>query len=427
MTRALAGDLTTASLAQQGIWVTERAGVAGTAYHMPLTVRFTGRLDVAALRDACTALVARHPGLGSAVYDDAGVARLVRAPNPPEVTVLDVPADAVGGPAAGVHLSSRTVAGEVRRPFDLTLGPLVRFTILTSAPDRHLLLVVVHHLVFDGESKDILVRDLAALYRSRLAGDPPHPGPAGEPDHAEAERDRVAAVLAEAGEFWRAHWREPGDAVLPGLRRTPRTAEPGDVVDAAVNGPLWTGLLRTASEAGVTVFELVLSAVGVLLHRYGNESPAVAVDVSTRTLDTRDRVGLFVNELPVSFPPLGSSTVDFARAVRARLRERYRYREVPVAHAVGGATPLTPHPLTPRPLTPRPSLAPVSVSYRRRGPVPEFPGVDAAVDWAAFGGSARNALHVQAVQDPDGLLLRLQYSPAAIGRRHIARPLIPDT
>jgi amino acid adenylation domain-containing protein len=396
VTRALAGELVTASLAQQGIWVTERAGVAGTAYHMPLTIRFAGRLDVPALRDACTALVVRHPALGSAVYDDAGVARLVRAPNPPEVAVLDVPAEAVAG----------TVADEIRRPFDLNLGPLARFTLLSSAPDRHVLLVVVHHLVFDGESKDILVRDLATLYRSRLAD--PEPRPAGDPDPARAEQDRVAAVMAEAGEFWRAQWREPADAVLPGLRRTPRAAEPGDVVDAAVNGPLWTGLLRTASEAGVTVFELVLSAVGVLLHRYGAESPVVAVDVSTRTLETRDRVGLFVNELPLGFPALGPSTVDFARAVRARLRERYRYREVPVAHAVGG-------------LSPRPSLAPVSVSYRRRGPAPEFPGVDATVDWAVFGGSARNALHVHAVQDPDGLLLRLLYSPAVIGRPAVVR------
>src|SRR5204863_6756888 len=76
---------------------------------------------------------------------------------------------------------------------------------------------------------------------------------------------------------------------------------------------------------------------------------------------------------------------------------RYAHWEVPLARAVSGVQPAT-------------SLAPVSLSYRQRRDTPEFPGVRAEVDWMVFNQAARNALHVQAVDGPDGLTLSVQYS-----------------
>lgn len=158
----------------------------------------------------------------------------------------------------------------------------------------------------------------------------------------------------------------------------------------------------------MTRFELLFAALHALLARYGNRGTPVGVALSTRTPDQADRIGLFVNELPVAADPAGGTFRDHARAVRSRLREVYRYRAVPLAHAVSG-------------LRPAPALTPVSIGYRRRGGEPAFPGVAGEVDWTLFCGAARNALHAQIVDAPTGITVSLQHSPSAIDTEAVRR------
>ncbi|MBO4204595.1 non-ribosomal peptide synthetase [Micromonospora echinofusca] len=378
-----------ATSAQHAVWFTEQAGVAGTAYHMALGVRFGAGLDRRALVEACAAVVEWHPVLGTRVVtDDDGTPRLAPAPGRPVVT-------------AG-ELTDDRVTGEIGRRYDLREGPLARFTLLTGADDRHLLLVTAHHLVFDGMSKDVLVRDLATAYAAAAAGQPPaRPVPVGGyAGQATAEQDRIAVELPAAREHWARHWSGPGDVVLPGLHRVPAGAEPGAIVEFDLDGTVVDGVERTAGALGVTRFELLLAAVHALLDRYGNRGVPVGIGLSTRTAGQRDQIGLFVNELPVAVAVAGTFR-EHARAVRERVRELYRFRSVPLAHAVSG-------------LRPAPASTPVSVGYRRRGAEPVFPGVASSVDWTLFGGAARNALHVQIVDSPTGITVGLQYSPTAV-------------
>src|ERR1700745_1758778 len=199
-----------ASPAQYGIWVSAQAGGDGRAYHLPLLLWFDGPLDVPALLDACTATVARHGILSAAVAEPGDTLRQFPAAAPPPVTIADRPPD--------IELF---IASQVARGFDLRTGPLLRFTLAPAGPGRPLLLAVAHHLVFDGMSKDILVRDLAAAYSARITS-----GAAGlaplDPSHAgaaPAQRRGAAAGLPAAREFWGRHWREPEDIVLPAQRR----------------------------------------------------------------------------------------------------------------------------------------------------------------------------------------------------------------
>ncbi|MEH1016182.1 amino acid adenylation domain-containing protein [Micromonospora sp. CPCC 206060] len=386
-----------ATYAQHAVWFTEQAGVAGTAYHMALGVRFGAGLDRRALVDACAAVTDRHPVLGTRVVtDDDGTPRLAPATGRPVVT--------------SGELTDARVAEEIGRQYDLREGPLARFTLLAGPDDRHLLLVTAHHLVFDGMSKDVLVRDLATAYSAALAGrpaalPPPVGGYAGQ---ATAEQDRIAVELPAARAHWARHWSGPGDVVLPGLRRVPTGAEPGATVEFDLDSAVVDGVDRTARSVGVTRFELLLAAVHALLDRYGNRGTPVGIGLSTRTADQHDQVGLFVNELPVTVGAVTGTFRDHARAVRGRVRELYRFRSVPLAHAVPG-------------LRPAPASTPVSVGYRRRGAEPVFPGVASSVDWTLFSGAARNALHVQIVDGPTGITVGLQYSPAAIDPAAVVR------
>ncbi|MFD0592578.1 condensation domain-containing protein [Catellatospora coxensis] len=145
--------MSTATPAQHGMWLTESLGLAATAYHMPLPVWLDGPLDQARLADAVAAAVARHPVLSCAFAEDDGELRLVPAARTPSLQVGVAPVD------LATFVRERTLA-----PFDLAEGPLIRFDLVPAEPDRHLLLIVAHHLVFDGESKEILLADLATAY-----------------------------------------------------------------------------------------------------------------------------------------------------------------------------------------------------------------------------------------------------------------------
>ncbi|MEU0552413.1 amino acid adenylation domain-containing protein [Dactylosporangium sp. NPDC006015] len=340
--------------AQHGVWVTEQTLPAGPAYHLAVTIRFTGALDVDRLSAAVAAVVARHPVLAGAVDEDL----VALAPGSAEVTLVV----RSGGVA--------DVADLVAAPFDLRRGPLARFTLLRTAPGEHLLCVVAHHLVFDGTSKQVLVADLATAYNGGTL-------PIGDTPAASSIVDTAAAAA-----FWATRWQEPLPPQLPGLRHP----APGA---GAVAVPFTVGtaaLAETAATLGITHFELLLAAWHALLRRYGNGTVTTALELSTADRAV-PRIGLHVNELPVSSTPdPAQSFAAFARALRTQLRELYPHRAVPLSHAVR--------------LTPRAALAPLTVSYRRRAEPPTFDGVDTTVDWLVFPGAVRGTANLQLVEGP---------------------------
>ncbi len=394
-----------ASLAQQGIWFNERLGGLGTVYSMPFSVLFTGPLDVAALDAACTALVRRHPLLAAVVAEDRGEPYLVESARPPRLAVVEV---------AGRE-PDELVRAELLRPFDLRTGPLVRLTLLVEGPERALLLVVAHHLVFDGESTSVFLDDLAELYRAEVTGraadlpEVPYDG------LAEREDTRVTATLAQARDFWAARHRERTEVVLPGLTGEAATAASGESVEFTLTGELSSALDRLGLDTGASRFEILLATLHALLHRYGNAEPTVAVDLGTRTADTRQHIGAFVNELPVTARLDGSWSFRrflqdqrFAHGLRSDLPGLFRVREVPLSRAV-------------RDVRPGVALAPVSLGYRRRGAAPSFEGVRADVTWALFNHTVRGALRVHVVDGPDKCGVILQYDPATMRRESAQR------
>ncbi|MEO3789456.1 amino acid adenylation domain-containing protein [Nonomuraea sp. B10E15] len=397
-----------ATFAQQGMWIGAHMG-AGPAYHMPLALWLHGDLDVAALVAACADVVARHPVLATTVVRQRDELRLAPAAEPPVTFAAPAGRDAL----------DRLVADEIARPFDLETGPTARFTLAPAGPARHLLLFVAHHLVFDGMSKDILVRDLARCYAARRDGHDPRVRPLSFAEAAAAGHERVAGALPAAKEFWARRPAEPGRIVLPGpLRPTPRFGI-GVEIGAGVDRELGGHAAEVARAAGATTFEVLLAAVHALLFRYGSGggadsdtgndagggagTVAVAIDVTTRGPETREHIGPFVTELPVSSRPAGEQPFrEHVGAVRAELRELYRFREVPPARALGGP----------------PAVLPVSISYRRRETAsePEFPGLEVTVDRMMFAGGSRNALHLQVVDGPGGPAASLRFDPAALDR-----------
>ncbi|MFI0723473.1 amino acid adenylation domain-containing protein [Streptomyces sp. NPDC021224] len=386
-----------ASLPQQGVWLTERLDAARTSYHLPLRIGFD-RVDPAALRAACAAVVARHPALRGTLAERDGVVGLHRA----QADVVLAESAAADSPAA----LDKLIEEEATRPFVLETGPLARLTLFHRPDGGADLLFVAHHAVFDGMSKDVLVHDLAAAYNAAVAGTPadlgtPAPESPAEPD---------AASVRAAADWFGPRWTDSADLLLPGLRRAAQGVGPGAATARRLDP---SALAAAAGACGVSTFEFLLAAVHTLLRRYGNTAAPVALALSTRPPGPAREIGLFVNELPHHPPAVDAdgaapSFHDFALGVRAGLRELYRFRTVPFAPAVGG-------------LTPRVGLTPVSFGYRRRGPEPVFTGTASRVDWMMFNGTARSTLHIQVVESADACDLSLQYDPSVIPPRTAER------
>jgi amino acid adenylation domain-containing protein len=399
-----------ASLAQHPVWMSEQLGRAGTTYHLPLAIRFKGALDIAALSTACGSVVDRHPVLASALADDNGTLCSVPAATRPELTLTDISRT----PVEQVESSLETlVARAIRQPFDLRHGPLARLTLFKTAADRFLLLLVAHHAVFDGQSKDIFVRDLAAFYNAVVTR-----GSAGLPElplayqaYVEQERARGAAAQPAAEAFWGLAWKPPAALVLPGSTGGDgRSATAGAAYDLVLDPGLCERLAVAAGATNSSRFQFLLGTWQTVLARYGNEQVTVGVDLDTRQRPARDLVGHFVNELPfVSFPAPSQPFRELVRQGRAMLSGLKELRLVPLRQALTGIPPDT--------LT-----APVSMSYRRRPDVTyEFSGLAVKVDWAMFNFAAKGKLHLQLVDSACDIALRFQYDPAQLTRETVGR------
>ncbi|MFI5470416.1 amino acid adenylation domain-containing protein [Streptomyces cacaoi] len=326
------------SWTQERIWFEEQLRPGDAAYHMPVTLRVRGPLDLAVLRRAVDALVARHDALRTVFTTVDGTPRqrvLAEAAVP--VRTQDV--RALADPEEAARAAVRRAG---REPFDLAHGPLLRVLAVRYADDAHLLTLTAHHLVADGHSFAILFDELSRLYADADAALKPL-----RRGFAEA----VAAERAELGEeaadelvaWWRGHLDGvprvldlPADRPRPavrGHRGESRRLE----VDAAA-GQAVRALAR-AHEA--TPFMTLLAAFGVVLARQtGQERMVVGTPASTRGAGSRDLVGCFLNTLPVKVDAAGDPTfAELLGRVRRDALDAFARQRVPFGRLVADLAP----------------------------------------------------------------------------------------
>ncbi|WP_329018740.1 condensation domain-containing protein [Micromonospora rifamycinica] len=374
---------------QRGVWFNEQLAALGPAYTVAVTVDLRGRVDVGRLARACTLLARSHPLLTAACLNLDGLPWLAIGAHP---LALDVAAVTAGTVRDRVDRAVRT-------RFDLSAGPLARVRWYAVGADHGVLVLAAHHLIVDGQSKEILLRGLADHYRHDAATgravDPSPPATAGH-------RTPPDGAVAAACEYW---WRNPPRPVDLHPGGGPRVAE---TVVRALARRTRARLADATAEWGVTRFEVLLT---VLLGCLARDGPTrVAIEMSVRSPAEAGLTGMYVNELPLTFPPpAGGSFAATLATVRARLRELYAHRTVPLATCRPGSRPFL-------------ATAPLSVSYRRIAPDPIFDGLTAEVDWSAGNAVARNDLHV-VIADGDRTHVTFQF-PSSPGARHRADALI---
>ncbi|HEX7239695.1 MAG TPA: condensation domain-containing protein, partial [Longimicrobiaceae bacterium] len=159
------------SFAQQRLWVVDRLEPGSAAYNLPFALRLRGELDTAALRASLDALVRRHEALRTTFAEQGGVpVQVVHPAAPVELRELDLRDLPEAEREAGAE---RLASEETLRPFDLEHGPLLRSTLLRLDEEEHVLLFTLHHVVSDGWSMQVLVREVSALYGAFSRGEEP--------------------------------------------------------------------------------------------------------------------------------------------------------------------------------------------------------------------------------------------------------------
>ncbi|WP_342651311.1 amino acid adenylation domain-containing protein [Pseudomonas sp. REB1044] len=285
----------TLSYAQQRQWFLWQLEPDSAAYNIPSALRLTGELDVEALRYSFASLMARHETLRT-TFRQQGVSaeQIVHA-------ALPVALDIVEASAVSADLP-HWIEQQVRQPFDLEQGPLLRARLLRLAADEHVLVLVLHHIVADGWSMPILIEELVDGYQSHLQGrEPVRPALAFQyADYAAWQRQWM-----DAGEQQRQldYWQQqlggeqpvlelPTDRPRPAVQQYDGARLPIDLPPALV-----AQLRQLAARQDVTLFMLLLASFQTLLHRHsGQATIRVGVPVANRTrAETEGLIGFFVN------------------------------------------------------------------------------------------------------------------------------------
>lgn len=296
---------------QQGLWVQHQLGESRADSNLPLWHHLHETLDVAAFRKAVSFLVDRHQALRLSFQDTADGPRQRVLP----VHDLEVPLVDLTGAADPESELERIIRIENATAFDDLGTPPVRVKIYRLASDHHCILANLHHIISDGTSMSILLRELLLSYRSCAAGEEPQlaPLPTAFDTFVRGRQQWLSGAQSKSME---AYWLDQLAAPLPRLRIGDYDAPADDVVNETlefgVEADITEGLRALAKDLHVTLHILLLSAFVVALRDLSSDDDIV-VCVPFFGRDTKDMEGMignFVNPLPVRMKMSGSDAFD---------------------------------------------------------------------------------------------------------------------
>ncbi|HEX2091631.1 MAG TPA: amino acid adenylation domain-containing protein, partial [Longimicrobiaceae bacterium] len=323
------------SFAQQRLWFIDQLEPGTASYNIPSALRVRGSLDIGVLRRCLEEIVARHESLRTVFRRVDGRAVQVILP-PGEARLPEI--DLRGIPEADREaVVLRLAAAEAEIPFDLARGPLLRAVVVRSGEEEFALLLTMHHIVSDGWSMEVLVREVTSLYAAMQRGvpSPLPPLPVQYADYAAWQRAWLEGeVLDRQLSYWKERLADaPPVLELPTDRPRPRIAgSAGESHPLLVPEGATAALRALARREGSTLFMALMAGWQALLSRYsGQEDVVVGTPIAGRSrVEVEGLIGFFVNTLVIRTE---LSARPDARELLRRVRETtlgaYQHQDLP--------------------------------------------------------------------------------------------------
>ncbi|MBJ6766244.1 non-ribosomal peptide synthetase, partial [Myxococcaceae bacterium JPH2] len=331
--------------AQQRLWIIDQLEPETPAYNIPSALHLHGRVDVESLRLAFEALIERHESLRTTFAEhDGQPVQVIQPPARWALAVTDLS-----------HLPEFEREAEVRRratnessqPFSLASGPLLRTALLRLSEEHHVLFVTMHHIVSDGWSMGIIVRELTALYEAIRDGRKPSlpPLPMQYADFAAWQRGWLQGdVLQRQVDFWKRHLAgAPPLLELPTDKPRPAVqGNAGTTLSFSISKPLTDSLKALARQEGSSLFMVLLASWQSLLAHYsGQLDISVGSPIAGRTrAETEGLIGFFVNTLVLRAQLTPEMTFrELLAQVRNTTLAGYAHQDVPFEKLVEALQP----------------------------------------------------------------------------------------
>ena len=336
----LRGEHVPLSFSQQRLWFLSQLEPTSSFYNMPVAVRLSGTLNAEAMKRSLNEVVRRHESLRTSFPALDGQPRQAFA----AALELELPVhDLSGLPAQEREAEAlRRATEEARQPFDLAHGPLFRASLLRLQDDEHILLATMHHIISDGWSMSVLVREVGQLYRA-FTEQQPSPLPELPIQYADFAVWQRELLTGEVFETHLAYWKKQLGGELPQLDLATDKPRPqvqsfrGASESVLIPASLLESLHLLCKREGATLFMILLAAFKILLSRYtGQTDVVVGSPIANRNrLEVENLIGFFVNTLVMRTDLAGDPGFrEVLRRVRAVTLEAYAHQDMPFEQLV---------------------------------------------------------------------------------------------
>lgn len=409
------------SFSQQRLWFLSQVDPDSPLYNVPEAIQLTGPLNVAALEQSLNEIIRRHEALRTRFTI---VDREPRQICTPSRQVLLKVVDLTSLPALERETCARRLLeAEARRPFDVSNDLLLRTTLLRLGHEHHWTLLTLHHIVADGWSMGVLIREIAALYQAFQQGavSPLSELPIQYADFATWQREWLKGErLDKQLAYWKQQLAEVPPLKLPGDRpQSARTTLAGARLNFTFPRELSDTVKRLSDGEGATLFMTLLAAFKLLLHRYTQQDDiVVATAIANRHHDeTENLIGVFLNMLVLRTKVSGTLTFrELLQRVREVALGAYEHQDLPFDKLVEELQPE-------RQLNRNPLFQVVFALHSGLAPALKLPGLNAS-ELPATSKTSKYDLSLEFVDTDDALTGFLEYRTELFDPQTIERLLI---
>lgn len=329
------------SFGQERLWLLHQMGGDNTVYNLSFAFWLTGSLDVTALKASLQAIINRHDSLRT-TFSSVGTQPIAVIAPTWELTLSAIDLRQLTPAEQAAKYQSLT-QNAISKPFDLAQGPLWRFQLCQLSDEKYVLLMTIHHIIYDGWSQTVLTQELSLLYQDFVSGQPPSlPDlPIQYPDFAQWQRQWLTGEVLQGQ---KAFWQQQLAGDLPILRLPferpstlqpddPRTTYQGERQPIEFSLALTTALKELSDRQGVTLFVILLSAFNLLLYQYTQQADIIicSTQAGRNLTKVQSLIGFFNTIVPVRSDLSGNpSFLDLVDRTHQVVLDIYLHQDLPL-------------------------------------------------------------------------------------------------